>query len=267
MGVLGRTGLAFIAFVQERQMSENKQQIPPPPETCEDEVKLDEQSIQFLMKEYDSLRALFAQAETSAQSIFNFYLTLVTTVVGAVVLVAQLTTSVPANLVRSQLTVSGLLIFAASIGSVYLSALSGRYGHLARYAQGIDEIRRYLIHHLNVPTPPIYKSFLEQESSPPKGRSQKLLRWASWLFPTGTYQLFISAVNSVSLAVAIWLFLSAAQVPATHLGRSITAVFVIFLLIFTVYNVYSHVIMRLMISRLNVRVDTLRDLPLLAGKQ
>ena len=45
-------------------MSENKQQTTPSPETLEDEVKLDEQSIQFLMKEYDSLRALFAQAET-----------------------------------------------------------------------------------------------------------------------------------------------------------------------------------------------------------
>lgn len=37
--------------------------------------RFDDQALQILLKEYDTLRDLFSQAETSAQNIFNFYLT------------------------------------------------------------------------------------------------------------------------------------------------------------------------------------------------
>src|SRR5512138_2597773 len=129
-------------------MPKAKQQppiIPDPPE------QMDDQALQVIMKEYDALRDLHARAEASAQSIFNFYLTLVTIVGGAIVLILQISPASSGSSSFSQLLVSGLLVFAATIGSVYLSSLTGRYAHISRYAQGIDAIRRHLIETLKVP--------------------------------------------------------------------------------------------------------------------
>lgn len=240
---------------------------PAQPDKAGASAALDESALEFLYKEYDALRDLFTQAENSAQNIFNFYLTLVTTVVGAIVLIVQVTPADPASIARSQFTVSGLLVFATGIGAAYLSSLTGRYAHLARYAQGIDELRRHLIGHLKVPLPPIYTRFMAAGDSPaPAAAGRRLPAWLYWLFPTGTYQLFVAVINSLSLAAGLWLFLSAAGVAQSELVRSLAAAAVVFVLSFETYNVYSHVVMQTLIRRLNVRVDSQRELPFIIGK-
>jgi len=247
-------------------MKKKSQTVEPPP--TPQRGTLSEQAFEFLLKEYDSLRDLFTQTESSLQNLFNFYLTLVTTVVGAIVLILQLTPSNPISLARSQFTLSGLLIFAAMIGSAYLSALTGRYAHLARYAQGIDEIRRHLINRLEVPTPPLYQAFLASaQSTDRQTQKRKTPAWLYWLFPVGTYQLFVAVINSLALSAGVWLFLAATRVAEADLNRSVLATVVIFFLAFQAYNFYSHLIMRLLIRRLNIQVDAQRDLPFITGKQ
>jgi|GEM_PF-1148757 len=247
-------------------MKKKSQTVETPP--AAERGTLSEQAFEFLLKEYDSLRDLFTQTESSLQSLFNFYLTLVTTVVGAIVLILQLTPSDPLSLARSQLILSGLLIFAALIGSGYLSALTGRYAHLARYAQGIDEIRRHLINRLEVPTPPLYQAFLASAPNPKQpAQKHKALSWLYWFLPTGTYQLFVAVINSLALSAGVWLFLAATHVAEADLNRSLLATMAIFFLTFQAYNFYSHLVMQLLIRRLNIQVDAQRDLPFITGKQ
>lgn len=239
-------------------MPKAKQQ-PPPPEAPD---PLDDQALQVIMKEYDALRELYSQSEAGAQSVFNFYLTLVTTVGGAIVLILQISPSG-----ASLFLISGLLAFAATIGSVYLSSLTGRYAHMSRYAQGIDALRRHLIERLSVPMPDVYRPFLERRRSLPPRLGSRLIGWTLWLGPTGTYQLFIAAVNSLSLAAAVWLFLLASGVVQNQVVRSILASALICPATFLVYNIYSRVVMDKLVRGLGIQVDTLRDMPFITGKQ
>jgi hypothetical protein len=149
---------------------------------------LDEQTFAFLMKEYDALNESVTHTEQSAQNIFNLYLTLVTTVVGGIVLITQVSGAQPVNLTQAQWIISGLLLFATGIGSMYLSSLSGRYAYLARFGQALDELRLFLIQKLDAPTPPAYRDFIK-----PKPAAPGKWAWINWLAPTGTYQLFVAS--------------------------------------------------------------------------
>ena len=242
-------------------MPPTKTTSPSPPPAAK-KPALDEQTYAFLLKEYDALNESVTHAEQSAQSIFNFYLTLVTTVVGGIVLITQVSGTLPADLTQAQWIISGLLVFAAGIGSMYLSSLSGRYAHLARFGQALDELRLFLIQKLDAPTPPAYRDFIK-----PRPAVQSWWRWIYWLTPTGTYQLFVASVNSLSLAGALWFFLAAGQVAQQDLPRSLVAVGLIFVLAFLANNIYSHTVIRLLIGQLNVRFDTRRGLDWIAGKQ
>jgi hypothetical protein len=152
------------------------------------------------------------------------------------------------------------MAFAAGIGIVYLSAISGRYAHMARYANGIDEIRRYLMNNLDDNLPSIYKSFI---STPPKKRPTN---WDRWLSPTGSYELFIAVVNSLSISLSTWFFLSAFQVTEIQLLESITTIGIIFLFSFFTFNIYSNYIISSLIKHLNIQIDASKDFDLTIGK-
>jgi hypothetical protein len=248
-----------------KPMRKNKSSPKPAPKP-EEQRPLTDAAQEFLYKEYDTLRELFSQAEQGAQNIFNFYLTLTTTVIGAVVLLAQYAASNPTVATTTQLTLSALLFFAVAVGSAYLSSLSGRYAHMARYAQAMDELRRYLIDTLHVPTPPIYIEFMKPDKEP-KGALPRFLKWTLWFYPTGTYQFFVSALNSLSLSIATWLFLSASQVMTIEPVRSLTTVVSIFVVTLVLFNVYSQFVIRTLIQRLNIRFDTRRNAEWFGGRQ
>jgi hypothetical protein len=227
------------------------------------ESQLSEQSFQFLLKEYETLKDLYTQAETGAQSIFNFYLTLLTTVSGGAVVILQFTPkSIDPN--RAIWILGGVLLFIASIGTTYLSSISGRYAHLVRYAQGIDEIRRFLIQRLDVPLPPIYQDFIAGGATAHKNLVQKVSDRLVWVFPIGTYQFFIVALNGLSLAAATWVFFKILHYSHTHLA--IFASVIVFLFMNSVYNLYSRLVMRSVTSKLNVSIDIVHQLPYVSGK-
>jgi hypothetical protein len=219
---------------------------------------LDEQAMQVLMKEYDTLRELYTHAESSAQNLFNFYLTLVSTVVGGLVVLIQFGLNGDSRL----WIMSGLLYFAAAVGSAYLSALTGRYAHMARYARAIDSLRRMLIERTDIYMPAEYTPFM-RDSSP----VDSPVRFsAMWLFPAGTFQLVVAVINSLSLAAGTWLLLNAVEALSSRPVGSLIAVLLIFVLTFTVNNIYSHLVINVLTRRLNVRVDTDRDLRGIAGR-
>lgn len=190
------------------------------------------------------MMALYSEAIGGIQSVFNFYLTFVSAVVGGVILIVQTGGSL--------LLLVGLLFFAALVGTVYLSALSGRYGRAERYAYAVDTIRRYLIQMQGVQVPPLYDSFLTGRQRAPTGPLARLYI----LFPTGTYALFIGSVNSLALSIVTWLLLVAA---GTTFGQALGAALLVFLLTLSIANVYSH----LVIDRFGARVNIYQwgDLP------
>jgi cbb3-type cytochrome oxidase subunit 3 len=196
--------------------------------------KLNETTIAFLNQECDRMLALYQQAQANAQSVFNFYLTFVTAVLGAVVFILQVAPSDSETGHTSAMLVV-VLFFAAIVGSIYLPALSGRYAHAARYSLAVDEIRRHLIAHLESPLPSIYQSLTQ----PLHRQPGKALSWLYWLMPSGTYEMFITFVNSAALGAIVWVFADLAGVSG---GRVVFAAGLVFVLSTIIYNVYSHLI-------------------------
>lgn len=223
---------------------------------------LDETSRAFLTDELARLQALYTHMEGSAQGVFNFYLTFVTTVVGAVIVLAQLEQNSAGDVLRLQLTIAALLFFTAIVGSVYLSALSGRYAHMARFAGAVDALRYFLVTRLAIQTPPIYAAFRAASSA---GKTPDEA-WHVWLFPTGTYQLFIGLVNSAALAV-MTLLLTGIGGANIGLGSRMVGAGLVLVSAILIYNVYSHWVMRSIMRRLHVQVNTQAALNLLAGRQ
>jgi hypothetical protein len=221
---------------------------------------LDQESVAFLTQEIDRLQTFYLDATSSAQSVFNFYLTFASTVVGALVIIIQLAPTNPIDILRSQLVVSGLLLFAAIVGVVYLSSLSGKYGHAARYARAVDDLRRYLIDRLHVTLPSSYDRFV---ANLPVASSEKTPWWV-WLMPTGTYELFISIMNSAALAGLIWFI---ACLGGADLGRRLIAVVVVFVLALTIHNAYSRMTVHIFANRFHVRLDIGKELAFWAARE
>lgn len=209
---------------------------------------LDESSINILLKENEMLQTLFIHAENGMQSIFNFYLTLVTATVGGIAIIWQSIVSNPTQTWWAMFSISCLLVFIAISGSAYMSSLAFRYAHTVRYAQGINEIRRFLIHHSNIVIPPVYTRLLGEPTTNKTGRIVSIL---SMIIPVGTHQFFIAVVNSLAWAAAGYILLFLSDVPNYKLARSA----LLFLITFTVYNIYANFVIRRIVTSLHIRVE------------
>lgn len=196
----------------------------------EQQRPLDEQSTAFLKDECDRLLSLYNEAQSNTQSVFNFYLTFLTTITGAIVLIVQIGVGRP---MRTQLMVIALLFFAAVVGSVYLSAIAFRYARAKRYAEAVDQIRAYLMQRQNLTLPTIYDDLQAV-------RVEKKIGRTAWLLPTGTYQMFIAFVNSAALGIIAVLV---EMTGARNIGMSVIAALLIFLVTQIVYNVYAQLVL------------------------
>lgn len=234
---------------------------PQPAPPADHPAPLSSQSLDILLKEYDALRELYSQAESSVQNIFNFYLTLVSAVGGAVIVIWQVARPDPDSVRTAQLITAGLLLFVAIVGSVYLSAITGRYAHMDRYARGIDQLRRFLLRHAGDSLPAAYQAFMARPQPARRSGAAHAVGILMWFTPTGTYQLFVGAVNSLGLAAAVWLFLSAAAITLQAPARSILTCVVIALVSYVLYNIYSRYVKNRLVARLNVQVDSNGEAP------
>jgi hypothetical protein len=206
----------------------------------------DNQSLQILLKEYDALRDMYNQAEHNGQSMFNFYLTLMTAVFGGVALVSQ-----PSSGIYLQKTTSGLLLaFFAIIGSFYLSSLSTNFAHATRYANGINELRKFIIERYGVSMPPIYAKFLAEKYGE---KQSKIIFFLSLFIPVNTYQLFTATVNSVSWASAVLIVYYGNNANITLLEIAWLGILT-FIVTYLIYNIYARLIYQLTISRASISI-------------
>jgi len=209
-------------------------------------VEMQERSLQILLKEYDALRDMYNQAMNSGQTMFNYYLTLMTAVFGGVALVSQ-----PSSGVFMPRTFSSvLLIIFAVIGSFYLSSLSTNFAHAMRYARGVNELRRFIFERYDVSVPPIYAKFMAEKSEEKQSRIVFLI---SLLIPVNTHQLFTATVNSLSWAFVISIVYFSINNYMTALelvSRGVLA----FVVTYLIYSIYARLVYHLTISRSNVSI-------------
>jgi len=213
-------------------------------------ASLSEQALKILMHEYDSLRDLYNQNEQRVQGLFNYYLTLMTAIFGAVLLISQIVPATGTDLLLQKLALGVLLIFFATIGSLHLSSLSTASAHSVRYAQGMNEIRQVLFSQLGEALPPIYKAFMAKPAIPGAGQNKGRFI-LSLIIPVSPYQLFVTVVNSLTWALVIlYVFMSTPNPPMAVLTRSAVG----FVVLYLIYSIYARVAYELTLSRLNIRI-------------
>jgi hypothetical protein len=162
----------------------------------------------------------------------------------------QFTPFSTAIIVIQRLSVGSLLIFFATIGSLYLSSLSTNSAHAVRYARGINEIRKLLLDLYQVPVPPIYGRFMSEKMAYEKEKS-KLPFVLSLIIPVSTYQLFVATVNSLAWAGLIFYLYTFVQSDGSMiLWRSVLG----FLVPYSIYSIYARLVYEMTISRLNIRI-------------
>ena len=196
------------------------------------------------MTEYDTMKSLFSETEASIQSIFNFYITLVTAVIGGIALFLQFPSNSPSDFMRSQVIVFGLLILASIIGTIYLLSIVDRYSRLIEYGRYLDALRLHLFQEFNVPMPSIYSRFLEETNKPVPYKLRTPFSWLAWLLPIGTYQLTMAFINSSAFAVATAVLRSITGATSTRFYESLFIILIEFFLIFNIYNLYSRVVLK-----------------------
>ena len=199
-------------------------------------------TLQILLKEYDALLNMYAQAEHNGQSMFNYYLTLMTAVFGGIAFIFQSSSNI-----GMQETAGGLLlVFFAVIGSLYLSSLSTNYAHMTRYALGMNEIRRNILKKFDVPLPPIYSKFMSEKDVDESSK----LKFFSLFIPVNTFELFVATVNSISWAIAISIiYFSTGAGPQIIWSAPLS-----FVIMYLIYSVYARLIYQSTISRLNISI-------------
>lgn len=206
----------------------------------ETKTSLNEETIQFLNTELSNLMTLYNAAQSSIQGVFNFYLTFVSAIIGLVVLLIQLGAD---DISYGLLAV--LLFFAVIVGSLYLTALSGRYARAARYSYGVDEIRRFLATEQELKLPGIYDAFLKRNDRRAGGRYALIY----WFMPTGSYQFFMVLTNSTALALMLVILTIGNNIELQH---GVWLASIVFVLTMIVYNFYSRLVIRRFEKRINV---------------
>jgi hypothetical protein len=199
---------------------------------------LTEKTISFLFVEYGVLKDMYSQSESTTQSLFNFYMTILSAVIGAVILILQVSNT----LFLSLGIIGGLLIFAIVIGIFYQWGIVDKYADLIHYANAINEIKAKIVTYLPEATSHIYEIPVITLTSPDTIKSA-IERWEAkmwWLFPIEIHQLFIAFINSICLAALIWILpLFYTQGVISDVWSSTTASFIVFWLSIIVNDSYA----------------------------
>ncbi len=229
---------------------------PPLPHETHEAAALSEVQLQVLLNEIARLQEMYLDARNSTQSVFNFYLTFFTAALGGVFFVAQ---SDAFTRLGQLLIFCGVLFFVGLVGSVYIGAIAARYAHAERFARALDALRLHLFTVSAAPLPPAYDRFRKgdfpQRSDDP---------WYAWVFPTGTYQLFMAFISSSSLGLMTAILTSIGGSP---LANQIQAGMLVFLLTLTIYNIYVRLVQRRFSRVLDVRIDSGHALSLWSASQ
>lgn len=194
----------------------------------------DEEILDSLRTEYASLVNLYTNAENSLSNVFNFYLTLLSAVVGLVIVLVQLNNT---NIAAALPTIGALLAFLSLVGVIMQDAVVNKNVEISRYTLALNLLKRYLLKDSEeAMSNVLYISYYYARVSPTPIRKvhriDHIHHHLWWLFPLGTEQLFIAVVDSFSLtalALMVAHLLSANTVSILQLSSvSMVSVFLLF---------------------------------------
>ena len=210
--------------------------------------KKEDHSLSVLMKEYDSLRDMYNQSVHNGQTMFNYYLTLMTAVFGGITFVA----SPSSGVLFTRSTIAFLLIFLAVIGTFYLSSLTSNHAHSVRYAKGVNALRRHIIATYGVSMPAAYDKFLTQAAD---DKSTRLVFFLSLFIPVSTYQLFAATINSLSWGFMVAMVYVSSVSTFTSVLRIAFPGVLALIVTFLIYSIYSRLIFQMTVNRATVSVE------------
>lgn len=217
-----------------------------------------------LMLEYEQLNQWARHGEEAAHRIFNFYVSLLTAVLGGFLLITQVITGSMQVFSLIGSIVCGLLVL---IGVTFLDALIGQYSRNIHYRMGIERIRARFRQDSEVADilSSLPAATLEADSETVFFTlwGDKAMKWSKkrrtifWrvflpLFPISTQQIFMSMVTSL-LVGALICSLVWGLVGSEWLGRLLLASGLAVVLSFLAQNIMVRV-------SLQRSLDDLRDI-------
>ncbi len=197
----------------------------------------------FVAHEYNALVTLYTHTEDSLASIFNFYLTLLSTIAGGAIVLAQINS---ANLISAMPLLGGLLVFAVLLGIITQDAVMNKNCDLARYALSINLLKDYALDKASPLRQRILYLYDPFAHITPLVESSDwldwLTRWLWWSLPIGMHQLFISMMNSLAVAGLAAVIVSSVAPGSVAGWRLLVGCAVITGLAFIAHSVYVHFI-------------------------
>lgn len=218
----------------------------------------DDESIGILKMEYTSLLNLYTHTENTINGVFNFYLTLLSAIAGAAIVLFQINST---NLFTAYPSVSGLLIFAILIGVITQDSIVNKNIDLSNFTLGLNLLKYRLFQNRVTEMPYIFyldNFWADVSPIPPKKihTVDRIHKKIWWLYPLGTHQLFIGIINSFALAFLTIItvqLLSGNIVPADRL--IIGGIFVI-IASFQVNTIYARIKHKRGLERFNTASNT-----------
>jgi len=210
----------------------------------------------ILMQEYNSLISLYTHSENTLFSIFNFYVTLLTTITGAIIVIFQLggkSINNPLN------TVLILLVFVVLIGIITQDALIHKNGDLAHFALALNTVKSYVLRnypdthshifymwdaHARV-NPLQYKITLDEQID----------KYLWWMLPIGMPQLFVSLMNSFALAAITIAITYSYGKPQADLLNFIITVSLVIVFSYAIHCTYANIKFRHKVRRSAIAMD------------
>lgn len=158
----------------------------------------------FLLAEYNALVELYTHTEDALPSTFNFYLTLLSAVVGALLVLPQLPAMAGAAIFP---TTGFLLSFAVLLGIITEEGIVNKNVDLAHYAHSINLLKAYVLSSTPEARQRIFylrNLFIRiNPHEAPSNTIDRLHKRLWWMIPLGTHQLFVSNINSLALTVLV----------------------------------------------------------------
>jgi len=211
---------------------------------------------ELLIQEYGNLVKLYTHTENSLFSIFNFYITLLTALIGATIVLWQVLAPKQADIRGIALV---LLVFVILLGLITQDALIRKNSDLAHFALAINAVKVALTK--DCPDLQEYMFFLENihaRVNPlkhPPTLDERVDRYLWWMLPLGIQQLFVSVVSSLALAAIVLLMIISLAHDVIPLWQLLLGGAIVLGLGYITNCVYTNLKFRQDIRRGSVRMD------------
>lgn len=218
----------------------------------------DDETIGILKMEYTSLLNLYTHTENTINGIFNFYLTLLSAITGATIVLFQINNT---NIFASYPSIAGLLIFTILIGVITQDSIVNKNIDLSNFTLGLNLLKYRLFQNRVAEIPYIFylENFWANVSPIPPRKTDTIARihkklW--WFFPLGTHQLFISIINSFALAALMIIMVQLLAGNMVSKDRLIIGSIFVLISSFQINNIYAQIKHKRGLARFNTASNT-----------